>query len=65
MPGETKYVIFNLDTRAFSYWSESAHTWTIDLGKFTVRMGDSSENTSLTANLSSELTESAELICLS
>ena len=50
-PGETKHVTLNLDARAFSYWDESAHKWAIDPGKFTVRVGDSSENTLLTADL--------------
>ena len=50
-PGETKHVTLNLDARAFSYWDESGHKWTIDPGKFVVRVGDSSENTPLTADL--------------
>ena len=50
-PGETKHVTLILDARAFSYWDESAHKWTIDPGKFVIRVGDSSENTPLTANL--------------
>ncbi len=54
MPGETKHVTIDLDARAFSYWSESAHKWTVDPGKFTVRVGDSSENTPLNADLTLE-----------
>ena len=50
-PGETKHVTLNLDARAFSYWDEAAHKWTIDPGKFVVRVGDSSENTPLSAEL--------------
>jgi beta-glucosidase len=50
-PGETKHVTLNLDARAFSYWDEAAHKWTIDPGKFVIRLGDSSENTPLTADL--------------
>ena len=50
-PGETKHVSIDLDARAFSYWSESAHNWKIDPGKFVVRVGDSSENTPLSADL--------------
>ncbi|HEY1766701.1 MAG TPA: glycoside hydrolase family 3 C-terminal domain-containing protein [Terracidiphilus sp.] len=46
-PGETKHVTLNLDARSFSYWDESAHKWTIDPGKFVLRVGDSSENTPL------------------
>ncbi len=50
-PGETKHVTVNLDARAFSYWSETKHDWTIDPGKFVVRVGDSSENTPLSAEV--------------
>jgi len=49
--GETKHVTLDLDARAFSYWDESAHKWTIDPGKFVIRVGDSSESTPLTAEL--------------
>jgi len=51
-PGETKHVTINLDARAFSYWSDSAKKWTIDPGKFVLRVGDSSENTPLSADIS-------------
>ncbi|MGA3080187.1 MAG: glycoside hydrolase family 3 C-terminal domain-containing protein [Terracidiphilus sp.] len=50
-PGETKHVTLNLDARAFSYWDEAARKWTIDPGKFVIRVGDSSENTPLIADL--------------
>jgi len=50
-PGETKHITLNLDARAFSYWDEAAHKWTIDPGKFVVRVGDSSENTPLSAEV--------------
>ena len=39
-----------LDARAFSYWDEANKKWTIDPGKFVIRVGDSSENTPLTAD---------------
>jgi len=50
-PGETKHVTITLDARAFSYWSDAAHKWTIDPGKFVVRVGDSSENTPFSQEL--------------
>ncbi len=50
-PGETKRVTLNLDARAFSYWDVATHKWIIDPGKFVVRVGDSSESTPLTAEL--------------
>ena len=49
--GETKHVTINLDARAFSYWDSTARKWTIDPGKFVIRVGDSSENTPLSAEL--------------
>jgi len=50
-PGETRHVTLSLDARAFSYWDEAAHKWTIDPGKFVIRVGDSSENTPLSAEI--------------
>jgi beta-glucosidase len=50
-PGQRKHVAMTLDSRAFSYWDEAAHKWTIDPGKFVLRVGDSSENTPLSADL--------------
>ncbi len=50
-PGQTKTVTISLDARSFSYWDESAQKWIIDPGKFVVRVGDSSENTSLAADI--------------
>jgi beta-glucosidase len=50
-PGETKHVTLTLDARAFSYWEAATHKWTIDSGKFVIRVGDSSENTPLHADL--------------
>jgi beta-glucosidase len=50
-PGEIKHVTLNLDARAFSYWDEAAHKWTIDPGKFVIRVGDSSENTPLSVEV--------------
>jgi len=50
-PGETKHISITLDSRAFSYWDEAGHKWTIDPGKFVVRVGDSSEDTPLSSDL--------------
>jgi beta-glucosidase len=49
--GETKHVSITLDARAFSYWDEGAHKWTIDPGKFSILVGNSSENTPLHAEV--------------
>jgi beta-glucosidase len=50
-PGESKTVELKLDARAFSYWSEKTHAWTVATGEFQVMVGDSSANTPLRANL--------------
>ncbi|HEY0795708.1 MAG TPA: glycoside hydrolase family 3 C-terminal domain-containing protein [Acidisarcina sp.] len=50
-PGQSQHITLNLDKRSFSYWDESAHDWRADPGKFTVFVGDSSENTPLTSSL--------------
>jgi beta-glucosidase len=50
-PGETQHVTLTLDARAFSYWDTPAHKWIIDPGKFILRVGDSSENTPLHADI--------------
>jgi len=50
-PGGTRHVTISLDARAFSYWDEPAHRWIIDPGKFIIRVGDSSENTPLHADI--------------
>lgn len=50
-PGESKHVTLSLDARAFGYWDENAHKWTIDPGRFTILVGDSSENTPLKADV--------------
>jgi beta-glucosidase len=50
-PGETKHVTLILDARSFSYWDEAKQKWAIDPGKFVLGVGDSSENTPLTADL--------------
>ncbi len=50
-PGETRRVTLNLDASAFSYWDSTAHKWTLDPGKFVIRVGDSSESTPLQGDL--------------
>jgi beta-glucosidase len=50
-PGATQHVTMSLDGRAFSFWDESAHKWIVDPGKFVIRVGDSSENTPLSADI--------------
>jgi beta-glucosidase len=50
-PGETQQVVFPLDRRSFSYWDVKAHGWTVAPGRFVIRVGNSSEDDRLTADL--------------
>jgi len=50
-PGERTRITLLLDERAFSYWDEVTHAWRVDPGLFRLYVGDSSENTPLTAEL--------------
>lgn len=50
-PGQTRHVTLELNARSFSYWDEATHNWKTDPGRFVIRVGDSSEDTPLTANL--------------
>ena len=50
-PGETKHVTLNLDARSFSYWDEASKNWKMDMGKFLIYVGDSSESTPLEGSL--------------
>ncbi len=50
-PGKSQHVKIELDERAFSYWSTEVNGWHWDPGKFVIAVGDSSENTSLTATI--------------
>jgi beta-glucosidase len=50
-PGEKQRVSITLDWRAFAYWSTATNDWQIDPGNFDISVGDSSENTPLTAGV--------------
>ncbi len=47
--GETQQISLTLDKRALSYWSDAAHAWQVDPGRFMVYAGASSEDTPLSA----------------
>lgn len=48
-PGEKQHVSISLDDRSFSYWDTATSQWKWDAGNFFVAVGDSSEDTPLTA----------------
>lgn len=50
-PGEKQQVSISLDERSFSYWDAGANQWRWDAGSFVIAVGDSSENTPLTASI--------------
>jgi len=41
-PGESKVVHFTLNKNAFAYWSPMTKKWTVDPGKYTIMVGNSS-----------------------
>ena len=62
-PGETKHVTIPLTPRAFAFYDLAAHKWTINPGKFTLHLGDSSQSLPLTETfeVSRELASTASL----
>ncbi|HVJ09101.1 MAG TPA: glycoside hydrolase family 3 C-terminal domain-containing protein [Acidisarcina sp.] len=50
-PGAKQRVTLKLNDRSFSYYDVASHQWKIDPGKFTILVGDSSENTPLKGDL--------------
>jgi beta-glucosidase len=50
-PGQSKIISLELDPRAFSFWSVTGHAWQIAPGTFHVRVGGSSEDTPLRADI--------------
>ncbi len=49
-PGESHRVTETLDKRSLAYWDVKKHGWNVDPGRFTVYVGDSSENVPLQKN---------------
>ena len=62
-PGETKHVTIGLNPRAFAFYDLAAHKWTINPGKFTLHLGDSSESLPITETfeVSRDLASTASL----
>jgi beta-glucosidase len=50
-PGERREVSLSLDRRSFAYWSESEKQWKVDPARFTVYVGDSSDNLPLRSDI--------------
>jgi beta-glucosidase len=49
--GEKQHVTLKLNNRSFAYFDVASHDWKIDPGKFTISVGDSSENLPLKGDL--------------
>ena len=47
-PGESKKVVFTLDSRAFAYYDTSIHDWFVEYGAFDIMIGASSRDIRLT-----------------
>ena len=47
-PGESKKVVFSLNSRAFAYYETSIHDWVVEYGAFDIMIGASSRDIRLT-----------------
>ena len=56
-PGETKHVTVALDGRSFAYYDTDGKSWRVDPGKFSILVGNSSEDVPLDATI--DISESA------
>ena len=50
-PGQTGHVTLTLDRRSFAYYDVKRHAWRVDPGRFKVYVGDASNHTPLSADL--------------
>lgn len=50
-PGQSKEVSFTLGKRSFAYWNEQIHDWHVETGDFTIQVGQSSRDISLTGTV--------------
>lgn len=51
-PGESRVVSFDLDARAFAYWSEARHDWHVEAGDYDIEVGSSSRDIDATGTVS-------------
>ena len=50
-PGESKDVEISIDRRALSFWDETTNGWKVEPGKFTILLGNASDNLTLKTNI--------------
>lgn len=50
-PGESKDVEISIDRRALSFWDETTNGWKVEPGKFTIFVGNASDNLTLKTNI--------------
>ena len=50
-PGESKDVEISIDRRALSFWDETTNGWKVEPGKFTILVGNASDNLTLKTNI--------------
>ena len=53
-PGETKQVGVSLCYQDFAFWNVDAHTWQVEAGGYTIRVGNSSQNLPLNTEVQVE-----------
>lgn len=50
-PGESRDVEISIDRRALSFWDETTNGWKVEPGKFTILVGNASDNLTLKTNI--------------
>ena len=50
-PGESRDVEITIDRRALSFWDETTNGWKVEPGKFTILVGNASDNLTLKTNI--------------
>jgi beta-glucosidase len=50
-PGESHIVVLRLNSRAFAYWDDTKHDWTVAPGRYRIRVGGSSRDLPLSATI--------------
>jgi beta-glucosidase len=59
-PGERKTVSMTLEKRAFAFWNQTAHDWSVESGVYTVQIGENSHEIVLEATI--EITAKEPLV---
>lgn len=62
-PGESKVIVFNLDRRAFAFYSDKTHDWFVESGDFEIMIGSSSRDIKLSQMIHVESSDRFPFVC--